>query len=174
MFLEDNSFDLPDDLSSLSNQEKFNYSDSKMKAFVKRFVLQSEFDVTTSDDGVQNYALITIFLTCLLLQIKDVAAEGDGHRNLINQKILLVVFKALNDKSKYAHEMFVSIAQIEYTLTERLSAEYKWEFFFNWRGGEGNNTEDDPGQELCNRMSKKIVKIIGANISVGYVKLPME
>ena len=68
--LEDSPFDLPDDLSSLSKQEKFNYFDSKMETFVKRFVLQSEFDNTTSDDGVQNYAPITIFLTCLLLQTK--------------------------------------------------------------------------------------------------------
>ena len=44
---------------------------------MKRFVLQSEFDNTTSDDSFQNDALITIFLTCLLLQMKDVAAEGD-------------------------------------------------------------------------------------------------
>ena len=63
--------------------------------------------------------------------MKGVAAEVDGHRNLINQKILLVIFKALNEKIKYAHEMFVSIAQIKCTLTGRLSAEYKWGFFFN-------------------------------------------
>ena len=49
------------------------------------------------------------------------------------------------------------------------SAEYKWGFFFNWRGGEGNNIEDDLGQEICNRMSKKIVKRIGANKSISTI-----
>ena len=113
--------------------------------------------------------LITIFFTSLLLSMKDTASEGDGFRNLINQKILLVIFKSLNDKSKYAHEMFVSIAQIECTLTERLSAEFKWGFFFNWRGGAGNNIEDDLGQEICNRLSKKMVKRIGANKSISTI-----
>ena len=43
------------------------------------------------------------------------------------------------------------------------------DFFFNWRGGEGNNIEDDLGQEICNGMSKKIVKRIGANKSISTI-----
>ena len=39
------------------------------------------------------------------------------------------VFKSLQAYSKYAHEMFVSILQIECILTERLSQEFKWGFF---------------------------------------------
>ncbi|MEO0686983.1 MAG: hypothetical protein AAFY76_18545, partial [Cyanobacteria bacterium J06649_11] len=151
--LEDNPSDIPDNITELSKEEKFEYFDSKLKGFVRKYILQTDFDSSTSDDGIQCYGLITIFFTSLLLSMKDTASEGDGFRNLINQKILLVVFKSLNDKSKYAHEMFVSIAQIECTLTERLSAEFKWGFFFNWRGGAGNNIEDDLGQEICNRLS---------------------
>ena len=40
--------------------------------------------------------------------MKDTAQEGDGERNLINQKILLSVFKSLGAFSKYTIEMFVS------------------------------------------------------------------
>ena len=65
--------------------------------------------------------------------------------------------------------MFVSIAQMECTLTKRLSEEFKWGFFFNWRGGAGNNIEDDLGQEICNAISKKIVKRIGANKSIRTI-----
>lgn len=45
--------------------------------------------------------------------------------------------------SKYALDMFVSIAQIECVLTPRLSEEFKLGFFCNWKGGAGNNIEDD-------------------------------
>ena len=46
------------------------------------------------DDFVTNYGLCFIFLTILLLQMKDTAAETDGEKNLINQKLLLSVFKS--------------------------------------------------------------------------------
>lgn len=59
--------------------------------------------------------------------------------------------------------MFVSIAQIECMLTPRLSEEFKWGFFVNWRGGEGHNVEDDLAQEIQNRLSKSIVQRMGPN-----------
>ena len=90
-----------------------------------------------------NYGLCFIFLTIFLLQMKDSAAEADGERNLINQKLLLSVFKSMGTYSKYAIEMFISIAQIGCMLTPRLAEEFKWGFFVNWRGGEGKNIEDD-------------------------------
>lgn len=110
-----------------------------------------------------NYGLCFIFLTILLLQMKDTAAEADGERMLINQKLLLSVFNSMGDYSKYAIEMFVSIAQIECMLTQRLSEEFKWGFFVNWRGGDGNNIEDDLAQEIQNRLSKSIVQRMGPN-----------
>ena len=59
-----------------------------------------------------------------MLQIKDTAEEADGERNLINQKLLLTVFRSLGAYSKYAIEMFISIAQMECMLTPRLSEEF--------------------------------------------------
>ena len=77
------------------------------------------------------------------MQMKDTAAEGDGGRNLINQKLLLSVFKSMGAYSKYAIEMFVSIAQIEGLLTPRLAEHFRWGYFVNWRGGAGRNIKDD-------------------------------
>ena len=57
------------------------------------------------------------------MQLIDTTKEVDGDRNLINQKILLIIFRSLNSFSKYAIEMFVSIAQIE------------WGFVCHWTGG---------------------------------------
>ena len=60
-----------------------------------------------------NYALCFIFLTIFILQMKDTAAEADGERNLVNQRLLLSVLKSMGAYSKYVLEMFVSSAQIE-------------------------------------------------------------
>lgn len=59
------------------------------------------------------------------MQLIETSKEGDGDRNLINQMILLIIFRSLNTFSKYAIEMFVSIAQVECLLTPRLSEEQK-------------------------------------------------
>ena len=59
------------------------------------------------------------------MQLIETTKEEDGDRNLINQMILLIIFRSLNSFSKYAIEMFVSIAQIKSLLTPRLSEEQK-------------------------------------------------
>ena len=46
------------------------------------------------------------------MQMKDTAAEGDSNRNVVNQKLVLSVFKSMGAYSKYAIEMFLSTAQI--------------------------------------------------------------
>lgn len=71
--------------------------------------------------------------------------------------------------SKYALEMFVSIAQIECLLTPRQSEEFKWGFFVNWRGGKGKNIEDDLAQEISNRLSKSIVQRMGPNKTLNSI-----
>ena len=46
------------------------------------------------------------------------------------------------------------------------SARYKWGFFINWVGGEGHNIEEDLAQEIHNKLSKAIVKRMGANKTI--------
>ncbi len=157
----------PENISHGSMSSKKEYFDDVFGKFIDKFLLQ-KVDVDSDDDDddddyVKNYALCCIFLAILIMQMKDTAAEGDGHRNLINQKLLLSVFKAMGPYSKYAIEMFVSIAQMECLLTPRLSEEFKWGFFVNWRGGAGHNIEDDLAQEISNRLGKSIVQRMGPN-----------
>ena len=65
--------------------------------------------------------------------------------------------------------MFISIAQIECLLTPRHSEEFKWGYFVNWRGGNGNNIEDDLAQEISNRFSKSIVQRMGSNKTLNSI-----
>ena len=77
--------------------------------------------------------------------------------------------QSLGAYSKYAIQMFRSLAQIQCLLTERLSNEYKWGFFSNWKGGAGNNIEDDLSQEICNNISKNAVKRMGGNKTIKSI-----
>lgn len=153
---------------SADNKKK--YFDEVFGKFIDQFLLQkAHVACYDGEDYVRNYALCFIFLSILIMQMKDTASEADGKRNLINQKLLLTVFKSMGSYSKYAIEMFVSIAQIECLLTPRLSEEFKWGFFVNWRGGAGNNIEDDLAQEISNRCSKSIVQRMGPNKTINSI-----
>ena len=149
---------------------KKQFFDEKIGDFVDLYIFQrgQAPDVGEREDYVKNYALCVMFLTIVLLQLKDTAAEGDGDRNLINQKLLLSIFKSLGAYSKYAIEMCVS-AQIECLLTERMSGQFTWGFFSNWAGGEGRNIEDDLSQEIFNNISKNAVKRMGGNKTVAAI-----
>ena len=139
----------PENIARETLENKKKYFDDAFGKFIDKFLLQKvdANDCCNDDDYVKNYALCFIFLAILVMQMKDTAAEGDGSRNLINQKLLLSVFKSMGAYSKYAIEMFVSIAQIECLLTPCLAEQFKWGFFVNWRGGAGRNIEDDLAQE---------------------------
>ena len=97
------------------------------------------------------------------MQLKDTCAEGDGDRNNINKKRLLLYFKSSNSFTKYSIEMFTSIAQIEAIVSEEMAERLTWGCFVNWHGGEGKNIANDAAQEICNDSSKDVVKGMGAN-----------
>ena len=89
------------------------------------------------------YGLNVIELAVFLMQLTDTCAEGDGDRNIINQKRLLSYFQCFSSFGKYAIEMFTSIAQVEVLLSEELARRVSWGQFGNWSGGAGRNIEGD-------------------------------
>ena len=160
----------PDNIAHASKEAKTKYFDDAFGKFIDKFLLHKGNDESHgNEDYVKNYGLCVIFLSILIMQMMDTAAEADGNRSFINQKLLLMVFKSMGTDSKYAIEMFVSIAQIECVLTPRLSEEFKWGFFVNWRGDAGRNVEDDLAQEISNRCSKSIVQRMGANKTLNSI-----
>ena len=162
------------DITKATDEQLQRYFDHVIGLFVDEFVLQKAPYVNVQQDFVRNYGLNMIYFTVLLLQMKDTAREGDGDRNLINQKILLSIFKSVNTYAKYAKEMFVAIAQLECLLPPRLSEELKWSNFVNWLGGEGKNMEDDLCQEITNRLGKEMIRNMGANKTMKSISRAMK
>ena len=109
------------------------------------------------------YGLNIIELAVFLMQLTDTCAEGDGDRNNVNQKRLLSYFFRFNSFTKYAMEMFTSIAQVEALLSEEVAHRVSFGKFVNWIGGLGNNIEGDKAQEICNCTSKNVVQGMGPN-----------
>ena len=156
-----NSF--PTNPHTATKDEKQSYFDDLVGRFVDCYVLQKAPYVTVEEDHKKNYGMYIIFLTVLILQLKDTAKEGDGDRNLINQKLMLSVFKSCNSYAKYSKEMFVAISQVECLLTPQLSEQFKWTYFVNWRGGEGKNMEEDLCHEITNKVAKGMIQMLGPN-----------
>ena len=104
------------------------------------------------------------------MQLTDTAKEADGCRNLINQNILFIIFGSSNSYSKYAIEMFVSIAQIECLLLPSYLRNLDGGSFCNWNGGKTRNIEDDLTQEIYNNISKNTVNHLGSNKSMQTIE----
>ena len=153
----------PSNIAHQTEEDKKRYSDSVFGKFIDEYLLQKTVTANGEEDYVSNYAMCYIFLTILIFQLKYTVAEADSERNLINQKLLLSVFKSMGAYSKYAIDMFVSIAQIECMFTPHMSQEFKWGFFVSWRGGAGKKMEDDIAQEIFNRVNKSVVQGTGPN-----------
>ena len=97
------------------------------------------------------------------MQLIDTCREGDGERSIINQKRLLMYFKSSTSFKNYAIEMFTWIAQIKALVSEEMAHRLTWNRFVNWNGGAGRNMACDMAQEICNKVSKDIVKSMGPN-----------
>ena len=138
-------------------------------------ILSSEAIPEEEDDYILNYGLRILEVVMLLLQLKDTTKEGDGTRAAINEKMLMSFFKCHNNYSKYAIEMVTAITQKEILLSPRMAEVVKREPFVNWRGGIGNNMDDDMDDdmaiEICNSVTKRMVHGMGANKTVNAIDL---
>ena len=82
----------PPNISNQTEENKKNYFDDAFGRFFDWYILQKNVAATGEEEGgyVTNYSLGYIFLSVLILQLKDTAAEADDERNLINQEVAAV------------------------------------------------------------------------------------
>ncbi|XP_070543961.1 uncharacterized protein [Ptychodera flava] len=114
-------------------------------------------------DRVRLYSKTVLELGMMFIQLDDTHKEGDGDRDIINWKYLLMYFKSRKGHhSNYAIEAVNKIAQVQALLSEQMAQRVLWGRFVNQRGGAGNNFPSDLRNELHNNFFKSVVKAMGA------------
>ena len=111
-----------------------------------------------------SYACEVLSLGLFFLKFQDAIKQGDGDRDMIVWKYLLLLFKA-SKRTNYAIEALTLLAQYYLILPPRLAEQLKWSRFVNVHGLPGRNISCDLRMEHLNREVKTAIKGLGANKS---------
>lgn len=98
----------------------------------------------------------------LYVNLGDAIKEGDPFRLNVTLKGMLPLFFVHSRLSKYAVEIVDYILKTEVMLTPRLAMRVRLGSFVNTRGGKGENKPADMQQENNVRMTKDVIKGLGA------------
>jgi hypothetical protein len=118
---------------------------------------------TTHPDYIFNYHQAKLALGLFLLELADCIKEGDGERLYEVYKLALLLFKS-RGHTKYAYEVLLYLAKINFLLPHEEAFTLKWNRFYNHHGGKGKNIPLDLRKEQQNCILKKMWKALGANL----------
>ena len=118
-------------------------------------------DITSSEDGVLNYANEVMSLGIFYLNYKDAIQEGDGDRVLLCWKYLLPISK-VSDRRNYSLEALRMLYSYHFSLSPCLKHQLLWSRFVNVHGLPGRNIAGDLHMEHLNHMCKQTIQGIRA------------
>lgn len=116
------------------------------------------------DGTVYDYAREVMTLGLFFLELKDAVREGDGERDLLLRKYLMLLFKA-SGRTNYSIETLTMLTQYHILLPPNLAEQLKWSRFVNTSGLPGHNISCDLHNEHLNRAVKVAIEGLGANKS---------
>ena len=105
-----------------------------------------------------SYACEVLSLGLFYFVFRDSIREGDGDRDMIVWKYLLLLFKA-SKRTNYAIEALTLLAQYYLILPPRLAEQLKWSRFVNVHGIPGHNISCDLHMEHLNREVKTAISL---------------
>ncbi|XP_077864340.1 LOW QUALITY PROTEIN: uncharacterized protein LOC144349697 [Saccoglossus kowalevskii] len=117
-----------------------------------------------NQDGIFNYACVSISMGLLVRNFQDAIKEGDGERVIRLYKFLMLHYKA-DGRHKYALESLYLLVQIAAILPPKEAHLLKWERFVNVKGGAGNNIPLDLHLEHQNKYFKEDAKSFGGKLT---------
>lgn len=159
--------------SSIISQDVWMEDDEERKRIlhdISSAIVDLHVDLATvfkSDERAQegtayDYACEVISLGLLYLDIQDLVREGDGDRDMLDWKYLMLVYKA-SGRRNYAIEALTLLTQYHIVLPPNLAAQLKWSRFVNVSGLPGCNVSCDLHNEHLNREVKTAIAGLGAN-----------
>lgn len=166
--------DLPKHPSITDGIDTWMQSDSERKVILEAVcadiidlftTIEFNKDYTCPEDKVYAYAKQVMSLGCLYLEYSDAIREGDGKRVLRCLRYLLPIFIS-SGRTNYSIEYFRTIAQHEFVLSPRLSAELLWTRFINVHGIPGHNIPRDLHMEHLIKLVKESIRSLRANKTI--------
>ena len=118
-------------------------------------------NISSSKDGVLNYANEVMSLGMFYLNYKDVIKHADGDRLIVCWKYLLPIFKA-SDRRNYSLEVLRMLYSYYFVLSPRQKHQLVWSRFVNVHGLPGHNVAADLHMEHLNHICKQAIQGVGA------------
>lgn len=139
---------------------------AEMFDMIKGFIIHYGYlnsDKDSTDDSVYNYCSNLCHWVLQLIQMEDIAKEGDIVRLIPSLMNSLPFFFSHSRTSKYFEECLDFILKCEFILSPLQRLRVLEGAFTNLRGGLGNNMESDLVQENSVRNQKDMIRALGAN-----------
>ncbi|KAJ8299422.1 hypothetical protein KUTeg_023482 [Tegillarca granosa] len=124
-----------------------------------------------NEDELYNYCCNLCTWGLHLMQLDDMAKEGDITRIIPNLKLCLPFLYSHSNRSKYLEQAIDYICQTQYLLSPLNKIRVLEGSFINLKGGIGNNIEADLVQEHSVREQKVLIKGLGANKSENAISV---
>lgn len=118
-------------------------------------------DISSSKDGILNYANEIMSLGILYLNYKDAIRHGDGNRLLVCWKYLLPIFR-VSDRRNYSLDVLRMLYSYYFILSPRQKHQLLWSRFVNVHGLPGHNVAADLHMEHLNHICKQAIQGVGA------------
>lgn len=161
----DDKVELPAGILRADTNQQLRYiHDIANKVVEQCTVIDTNSDMSDTNDRVYNYARVLCHYGALILEFRDAVSEADGERVYRCWRVMLPHFLA-SRRTKYSLEALHLQFQVKALLPPALAHQVLWHRFVNSRGGPGRNIQCDLYNEHINKLIKGIIVSMGANLT---------
>ena len=136
---------------------------------IKRHV-REETHVPVPEDGVKNYAHLTLEVGMLFVYMQSLIKKPDRMKIIPAVKMMLPIMKANTNNAKYPLELLRFLVQQKSLLSQRTAHEVLQACFVNTRGKEHTHVPADQQMEWIVNANKKLVKHMYSNKREDFIR----
>ena len=155
---------VPDTVQNMSQEEKEVVADSLLSKFLDKYGYgELSSSGLPQGDGVYNYCNQVAHFALHLMNLNDMAKEGDVDRAITNVQYNSHIFHSHSLSSKYYHQCLDFLLKITHTLSPQMAMRSLDSLFVNEKGGPGVSKEGDLLVELSIKTKKGLIRLLKSN-----------